>query len=100
QGTAQGGGEPGPERAGVGLPQHRPLVVIGGGVDGGAEAGVGGVVPIAAAARDHVPAPGERAGVDRPEGGGGEGEEGARVFDTVPGTPLASSPASPARSRW
>ena len=39
KGAAQGGGEPRPQRAGLGLPQHRTDVVVAVGIDGRAEAG-------------------------------------------------------------
>ncbi len=97
QRAAKRDGEPCPQRPGVGLPEHRPLVVVGIRVERSADPGVVGLVSIPAAARDDVPADGQRAGVHRAEGGCGEGEERPRVpghgvghvLGVVPGQPGA-----------
>jgi hypothetical protein len=79
--AAQADGEPVPELAGVGLPEDRALVVVGLGVDRGAETGVVGVVPLAAAGARPGLAPGTFGPVvHRAEGGGGERGEPAGLL--------------------
>jgi hypothetical protein len=106
QAAGQVGGEPAPQVGRVGVEQHRGLVVVAVRAHGPAEAGIGLVVAgragdvaaVRAAARPGVAAgaagqdglAAHPAGVDRAEGGGGEGGEHARMADDRVGDALAA----------
>jgi hypothetical protein len=68
-----------PEDPGVRLPQHRARVVVGVGVQRGADAGVGVVVVLPALARTRPATAGGPLPVDGSEAGGGEGGERPRL---------------------
>jgi hypothetical protein len=81
EGTAKVRGEPSPQHPGVGLPQHRPDVVVGVGVQRRADTGVVAVVALSAGARAHEPARGDSARMHRAERRRGEGHERPGVCD-------------------
>jgi len=107
--AGQVGGEPAPQVPGVGVEQDGSLVVVAVEAQRLAEPGVlvhvagwaGNVTPVRAATRPSVTARAARqhglaahpAGVDRPEGGGGEGGEHARMRRDGVGDALAAAHA-------
>ena len=100
QGAAQVGGEPRPQHPGVGLPEHRAVVVVAVWIEGGTDPRVVAVVALPAAQGRTWPR-GVTARVWTGPNDGAVRVTNARgCSTTVTGTPLVSSPASPARSRW
>jgi hypothetical protein len=83
-----------PENPGVRLPQHGAEVVVGVGVEGGADAGVGVVVVLPAAAGNPPATAGGALPVDGSEAGGGEGYERPRLGGDGVGDALGAADES------